>query len=60
MATPEIEAFLTALAVDEHVSAATHNQALSALFFLYRKVLDLELLGGSGQCNLDSRARWRA
>ena len=43
MATPEIEAFLTALAVDQHVSAATQNQALSALLFLYRNVLNLEL-----------------
>ena len=62
MATPEIEAFLTALAVDHHVSAATQNQALSTLLFLYRNVLgiDLELLGGSGQLHFDSRERWRA
>jgi integron integrase len=43
MATPEIEGFLTALAVDQHVSAATQNQALSALLFLYRNVLHLDL-----------------
>ncbi|MBT0960640.1 integron integrase [Denitromonas iodatirespirans] len=36
-----IEAFLTALAVDRNVAAATQNQALSALLFLYREVLEL-------------------
>jgi integron integrase len=39
MAEPEINAFLTHLAVDEQVSASTQNQALSALLFLYRHVL---------------------
>jgi site-specific recombinase XerD len=38
-----VEAFLTHLAVDEHVASATQNQALSALLFLYRKVLGVEL-----------------
>jgi integrase len=36
---PEIEAFLTHLATDEHVSASTQNQALAALLFLYVHVL---------------------
>ena len=36
---PEIEAFLTHLAVQRCVSASTQNQALSAILFLYRKVL---------------------
>ncbi len=36
----EIEAFLTHLAVKEKVAAATQNQALNALLFLYRTVLD--------------------
>jgi site-specific recombinase XerD len=36
MGTPEIEAFLTHLAVDRKVAASTQNQALSALLFLYR------------------------
>lgn len=40
MAEPEINAFLTHLAVKEKVSASTQNQALSALLFLYRKVLN--------------------
>ena len=38
-----VEAFLTMLATERHVSASTHNQALSALLFLYREVLDLKL-----------------
>jgi integrase len=40
MAEPEINAYLTHLAVKEKVSASTQNQALSALIFLYRHVLD--------------------
>ncbi|WP_204138786.1 integron integrase [Halomicronema sp. CCY15110] len=43
MGVPEIEAFLTHLAVQEHVAASTQNQALSALLFLYRHVLQLPL-----------------
>jgi integron integrase len=43
MGVPEIEAFLTHLAVQEHVAASTQNQALSALLFLYREVLFLPL-----------------
>mgnify|MGYP005845575721 FL=1 len=39
MGEPEINAFLTHLAVKEKVSASTQNQALSALLFLYRHVL---------------------
>jgi integron integrase len=39
MADPEINAFLTHLAIKEKVSASTQNQALSALLFLYRHVL---------------------
>jgi integron integrase len=37
---PDIEAYLTYLAVDRRVAANTQNQALSALLFLYQKVLD--------------------
>ena len=43
MGKPEVECFLTHLAVDRRVSASTQNQALSALLFLYQKVLELEL-----------------
>jgi integron integrase len=39
MGAPEVEAFLTHLAVKENVAASTQNQALSALLFLYREVL---------------------
>ncbi len=39
MGAPEINAFLTHLAVRKHVGASTQNQALSALLFLYRWVL---------------------
>jgi len=40
---PEVTAFLTALAVQGKVAAATQNQALSTLLFLYREVLGIEL-----------------
>jgi integron integrase len=40
---PDVEAFLTHLAVDKQVAASTQNQALSALVFLYRDVLDAPL-----------------
>ena len=43
MAEPEINAFLTHLAVKEKVAASTQNQALSALLFLYRHVLGREV-----------------
>jgi len=45
MGNAEIEAFLTHLAVEGQVSASTQNQALSALLFLYREVLHLEMSG---------------
>jgi integron integrase len=39
----EVEAFLGWLADERRVSASTHRQALSALLFLYQKVLGLNL-----------------
>jgi len=39
----DVEAFLTSLAVARNVAAATQNQALSALLFLYKEVLGEEL-----------------
>ena len=42
MGAPEVEAYLTHLAVKEHVAASTQNQALSALLFLYCEVLHTE------------------
>lgn len=38
-----IEAFLNHLAVERKVAASTQNQALNALVFLYKQVLDVEL-----------------
>jgi len=43
MGEPEINAFLTHLAVKEKVSSSTQNQALSALLFLYRHVIGKEV-----------------
>ena len=47
MGSAEVNAFLSHLAVDLKVSASTQNQALAALLFLYRELLerDLELEG---------------
>ena len=43
MGKGEIEAFLTYLAVERSVSAATQNQALNAILFLYRTVLEINV-----------------
>ncbi len=43
MAEPEIEAFLTHLAVNKTVSISTQSIALNALVFLYRKFLNTHL-----------------
>lgn len=43
MGSEEVNAFLTHLAVDRQVSPSTQNQALSALLFLYRELLDRDL-----------------
>jgi integron integrase len=43
MGAAEVEAFLAMLANERRVSPATHNQALSALLFLYREVLGSQL-----------------
>ena len=43
MAEPEINSFLTHLAVREYVSASTQNQALCAIIFLYNYVLDRKI-----------------
>jgi integron integrase len=44
-AEPKIEAFLTDLAVHGHVAAATQNQAMNALVFLYKRVLNHPMEG---------------
>ena len=43
MGQREVEAFLTGLAVHGQVAPSTQNQALAALLFLYREVLEREL-----------------
>ena len=43
MGAVEMEAFLSYLAVERNVSASTQNQAKSALLFLYKEVLGVEL-----------------
>jgi site-specific recombinase XerD len=69
MGSAEVNAFLTYLAVDLKVSASTQNQALSALLFLYRDLLerDLNLARKYPNANRDwgwqwvfpQRGRWR-
>jgi integron integrase len=53
MAEAEVTAFLTYLAAERHVAASTQNQALSALLFLYRDVLERPL----GRFERPQRAR---
>lgn len=43
MGQAELEGFLSHLAVDRHISDSTQRQALSALLFLYKSVLSIEL-----------------
>jgi integron integrase len=43
MGAPEVTAFLTWLATERDVAAATQNQALSALLFLYKHILGQDL-----------------
>ncbi|NJM06792.1 integron integrase [Candidatus Gracilibacteria bacterium] len=45
MGVPEVNAFLTDLAVNQQVAASTQNQALSALLFLYADVMQQPLDG---------------
>ena len=52
MGNEEVNMFLTHLAVEEQVSASTQNQALAALLFLYRELLERDL-------NLDGVVRAR-
>ena len=43
MGNAEVSAFLSHLAVERKVAAATQNQALSAILFLYKKVLKIDI-----------------
>ena len=53
MAKPEVEAFISHLAINRNVSASTRNQAFNAIVFLYRQVLgidfDLDILASSAR-----------
>jgi integrase len=51
---PDVRAFLTHLAAQENVAAATQNQALNALVFLYKEVLGLHL-GAIGEIERPTR-----
>jgi integron integrase len=57
MGGPEVEAFLSHLATGEQLSASTQNQALSALLFLYREVLQKELPWMDGMVRAKRPAR---
>jgi integron integrase len=43
LAGPEVERFLSHLATERHVAAATQAQALAAVLFLYKRVLNVDL-----------------
>ncbi len=57
LAQPEVEAFLTWLAVERQVAPGTHKQALSALLFLYHRVLHQHLpwMGEIGRPRTEKR-----
>jgi integron integrase len=57
MGEPEVNAFLTHLAVERNVAASTQNQALCALLFLYEHVLHrpLNRVGGVVRANRPKR-----
>jgi integron integrase len=57
MGEPEVAAFLTQLAVDRNVAASTQNQALNALVFVYKHVLDRPLGEISGAVRAKRPAR---
>ena len=57
MGAPQVREFLTHLAVDRQVSASTQNQALAALQFLYRDVLEDPLAGALNQLHAKRSAR---
>ncbi len=56
MGPAEITQFLTALAVERHVSASTQNQALAALLFLYREVYGRDPGWLDGPCGRNGRS----
>ncbi len=54
-AEPKIESFLTDLAVHGHVAAATQNQAMNALVFLYKRVLKHAMEGRISAVRADKK-----
>jgi integron integrase len=54
-AEPKIEAFLTDLAVHGNVAPATQNQAMNALVFLYKRVLNHTLEGRINAVRADKK-----
>ena len=52
---PRIEAFLTHLAVNRNVAPATQNQAMNALVFLYKRVLDQSMDGSINAIRADRK-----
>ena len=46
MGKPEVEQFLSHLAVERNVAASTQNQALSAILFLYKEALEKNIAAG--------------
>jgi site-specific recombinase XerD len=54
-AEPTIESFLTDLAVHGHVAAATQNQAMNALVFLYKRVLNHAMEGRINAVRADKK-----
>ena len=57
MGGPEVEAFLSHLATERRVASSTQNQALAALLFLYREVLQKELPWMDGMVRAKRPAR---
>lgn len=57
MGGPEVEQFLSYLATERSVAASTQNQALSAILFLYREALEIDLPWLDGVVRAKRRAR---
>ena len=55
MGETEVSEFLSRLANEGHVAVSTQNQALSALLFLYREVLQRHTLGFISGCDRPTR-----
>jgi Phage integrase, N-terminal SAM-like domain len=54
-AEPKVEAFLTDRAVNGNVAPATQNQAMNALVFLYKRVLNHALRGSINAVRADKK-----